>query len=93
MTQNSRRTFLKKQTFSALSTPLAARSRIFSRPADTSRKKKGDMYYRRLGRTGLWISEISLGGSPLPERALLLQIIDRGVNYIDTSHTYMNGNS
>lgn len=84
---------MKKLTFSALSTPLVARSRIFSRPADTSRKKKGDMYYRRLGRTGLWISEISLGGSPLPEWALLLQIIEQGVNYIDTSHTYMNGNS
>jgi len=51
------------------------------------------MFYRRLGRTGLQISEISLGGSPLPDWAILRQAVDRGVNYIDTSHTYMNGNS
>lgn len=51
------------------------------------------MYYRRLGRTGLFISEVSLGGSPLPDWSLLLEIVERGVNYIDTSCTYSNGNS
>ena len=55
--------------------------------------KKGEMYYRRLGRTSLLVSEISLGGSPLPDWSLFRQIIDRGVNYIDTSHNYSNGNS
>ncbi len=57
------------------------------------RVKRGEMYYRRLGRTGLLVSEISLGGSPLPDWSLFLQIIERGVNYVDTSHTYSNGNS
>jgi predicted aldo/keto reductase-like oxidoreductase len=52
----------------------------------------GGMRYRRLGRTGLQISEISLGSSPLPDETLLRTIIDRGVNYIDTSHNYENGN-
>lgn len=51
------------------------------------------MAYRRLGRTNLRISEISLGGSPVPDQAILHQVVERGVNYIDTSHTYMNGNS
>jgi aryl-alcohol dehydrogenase-like predicted oxidoreductase len=51
------------------------------------------MHYRRLGRTGLFISEISLGGSPLPDWPLCLEIIDRGVNYIDSSESYSNGNS
>jgi hypothetical protein len=51
------------------------------------------MYYRRLGRTNLLISEISLGGSPVPEWPILLQAFERGVNYIDTSHSYQNGNS
>jgi predicted aldo/keto reductase-like oxidoreductase len=51
------------------------------------------MWYRRLGRTGLLISEISLGGSPLPDWSLFREIIDRGVNYIDTSTSYGNGNS
>jgi predicted aldo/keto reductase-like oxidoreductase len=57
------------------------------------RRKKGEMHYRRLGRTDLFISEISLGGSPLPDWSLCLEIIDRGVNYIDTSESYSNGNS
>lgn len=51
------------------------------------------MAYRILGRTGLRISEISLGSSPLPAPDLLRAIIDRGVNYIDTSHSYENGNA
>lgn len=59
----------------------------------TGRFVKGGMGYRRLGRTGLFISEIALGGSPLPDPTLLRELVDRGVNYIDTSHNYSNGNS
>jgi hypothetical protein len=51
------------------------------------------MFTRRLGRTDLQVSEISLGGSPLPDPNLLRALVDRGVNYIDTSHNYDNGNS
>jgi predicted aldo/keto reductase-like oxidoreductase len=61
--------------------------------AQESRQKRGDMWYRRLGRTGLFISEISLGGSPLPDWSLFREIVERGVNYIDTSTSYNNGNS
>ncbi len=61
--------------------------------AEEWRRKKGDMWYRRLGRTGLFVSEISLGGSPLPDWALFREIVERGVNYIDTSGSYSNGNS
>ena len=57
------------------------------------RQKRGDMWYRRLGRTGLFISEISLGGSPLPDWSLFREIVERGVNYIDSSTSYNNGNS
>jgi len=39
------------------------------------------------------VSEISLGSSPLPDPDLLRAIVDRGVNYIDTSHNYENGNA
>jgi predicted aldo/keto reductase-like oxidoreductase len=59
----------------------------------TGRFVKGGLGYRRLGRTGLSISEIALGGSPLPDPTLLRELFDRGVNYIDTSHNYDNGNS
>jgi predicted aldo/keto reductase-like oxidoreductase len=50
------------------------------------------MVYRRLGRTGLHISEIALGGSPLPDERLLFRLIERGVNYLDVSESYENGN-
>jgi aryl-alcohol dehydrogenase-like predicted oxidoreductase len=55
--------------------------------------QKNGMNCRRLGRTNFSISEIVLGGSPLPDYTLLREIIDRGVNYIDTSENYENGNS
>ncbi len=58
-----------------------------------ARLEKSGMFYRRLGRTDLQVSEISLGGSPLPDPNLLRALVDRGVNYIDTSHNYENGNS
>ncbi len=51
------------------------------------------MFYRQLGRTGVFISEISMGGSPVPEMPVLLRAFEKGVNFIDTSHNYMNGNS
>jgi aryl-alcohol dehydrogenase-like predicted oxidoreductase/ferredoxin len=54
--------------------------------------RKDGMVYRKLGRTGLHISEVSLGGSPLPDERLLMRLIERGVNYIDTSDSYENGN-
>lgn len=51
------------------------------------------MNYRRLGRTGMKISEISLGGSPVPPEAIFHRAVEMGVNYVDTSSSYMNGNS
>jgi predicted aldo/keto reductase-like oxidoreductase len=57
------------------------------------RIRQGDMYYRQLGRTGLMISEVSLGGSPVPPEDVFREAIERGVNYADTSSNYMGGNS
>jgi predicted aldo/keto reductase-like oxidoreductase len=51
------------------------------------------MEYRRLGRTNMKISAISLGGSPVPPEAVFRRAIEMGVNYVDTSSSYMNGNS
>jgi len=85
---NSRREFLRCLALGGLAavSPIPA-------PAQEWRRKKGEMWYRRLGRTGLFVSEISLGGSPLPDWSLFREIIERGVNYIDTSSSYSNGNS
>jgi len=83
---------MKNLIFLTSSATIASAKPILGKEKN-DRLKKGEMYYRRLGRTNLFISEISLGGSPVPEEALLHQVIERGVNYIDTSCTYMNGNS
>ena len=60
------------------------------------------MQYRRLGKTGFRVSEISLGtwqvggrwGEPFDEsnaRTILESTIDKGVNFIDTADVYGNG--
>jgi predicted aldo/keto reductase-like oxidoreductase len=88
-----RRRFLRNILFGAFSASLASAKNLSGKEKQSYRQKKGQMYYRRLGRTNLWISEISLGGSPLPAMPILFQAIERGVNYIDSSHNYSNGNS
>ena len=60
------------------------------------------MNYRTLGKTGLEISEISLGtwqvggkwGSPFDEKKaerIINTAIDKGVNFIDTADVYSEG--
>ena len=88
-----RRKFLKNLALGGLAS--MSRLRGSPRPVENQepKDKKSSLGYRRLGRTGLAVSEISLGGSPLPDWSLFREIIDRGVNYIDTSTSYSNGNS
>jgi predicted aldo/keto reductase-like oxidoreductase len=88
-----RRRFLRNILFGAFSASLASAGNLSGEEKQSYRQKKGQMYYRRLGRTNLLISEISLGGSPLPAMPILYQAIERGVNYIDSSESYSNGNS
>jgi predicted aldo/keto reductase-like oxidoreductase len=51
------------------------------------------MRYRTLGRTGLEVSEIGFGAYPVDDPDLVLYALDRGINYIDTSHCYRGGRS
>ena len=92
MAYTNRRKFLKGLALGAFSAPLFSK-KMLAFQDQTNREKKGEMFYRRLGRTDLQISEISLGGSPIPDWAILTQTVERGVNYIDSSHSYSNGNS
>jgi predicted aldo/keto reductase-like oxidoreductase len=89
---SGRRAFMQNIAFGAFSASLSSIKLLSSKEKQNSRVKKGEMFYRRLGRTNLLISEISLGGSPVPAKPILYQAIERGVNYIDSSHTYQNGN-
>ena len=88
-----RRTFLKTMAAGALASRSALAGVLGASPQAPDRVERNGLAYRRLGRTGLMVSEISLGSSPLPDPDLLRAIIDRGVNYIDTSHNYENGNA
>ena len=48
---------------------------------------------RPLGNTGLLVSEIGFGGVPIDDPAVLHHALDRGINYVDTSDDYRNGQS
>jgi predicted aldo/keto reductase-like oxidoreductase len=49
------------------------------------------MNYKTLGRTGFKVSDLA-SGAPKSE-TVLRALLDSGVNYIDTGHTYGNGNN
>ncbi|MFC1551817.1 aldo/keto reductase, partial [Candidatus Latescibacterota bacterium] len=48
--------------------------------------------YRTLGRTGFRASDIGLGGTKINDEEVLKVLIRAGLNYIDTSESYRNGN-
>jgi predicted aldo/keto reductase-like oxidoreductase len=89
---SGRRDFLKAASFGAAAALSAWRQTLKGTPRPEGNAANSGLRYRRLGRTGLDISEVSLGGSPLPEWPLFLELIERGVNYIDSSVAYDNGN-
>jgi predicted aldo/keto reductase-like oxidoreductase len=62
---------------------------------DTAEKKKINMKYRTLGRTGLKVSEISFGAIAVQDTGIapLAHAVGSGVNYIDTAECYGGGNS
>ena len=88
-----RRTFLKTMAAGAVASGSALAGMLGAGRKVPGRIVRDGMAYRRLGRTDMLVSEISLGSSPLPDPDLLRAIVDRGVNYIDTSHNYENGNA
>ncbi|MFC1651205.1 aldo/keto reductase [Candidatus Latescibacterota bacterium] len=49
--------------------------------------------YRTLGRTGFKASDIGLGGARITDEEVVKVLIRAGVNYLDTSESYRNGNS
>ena len=92
----SRRDFLKASALAAIGGRLPVGS-MFAGEGETDRTaenlRKAGVSYRRLGRTDLMISEISMGGSPPPSEPVFRKAIEMGVNYVDTSSSYSNGNS
>ena len=91
--KQDRRTFIKTLAGGAAALGSSLAGWPGARETSPGRLPQDVLARRPLGRTGLSVSEISLGSSPLPDPDLLRTIVDRGVNYIDTSHNYENGNA
>src|SRR5215467_919628 len=70
------------------------------RKAESKDERRGDMIYRRLGRTNERVSAIGLGGSHIAnkdDRQLAVRIvraaIDRGITFMDNCWDYHDGKS
>jgi hypothetical protein len=61
--------------------------RVYSEESDKSNR----IVYRDLGSTGFNVTEIGFGTMNTRDAELIQAAIDKGINYIDTAHSYMNG--
>lgn len=102
--QNSRRDFLQSaivQTAAGFTVSAAATAQTNVEPSAAGsftgevewRNKQPTMHYRRLGRTGLMISEVISGGDPITSSNYehLNLAIEMGLNYLDMAPAYSNG--
>jgi len=71
---------------------------LISQEAYAADERKGDMIYRKLGRTGESISAIGIGGSHIgrPKEdqeaiRIIRTAIDRGINFMDNCWDYADG--
>ena len=77
----------------------AANPEDAGRPADEApaewRNKQAGMAYRRLGRTGLMVSEVVCGGDPitLQNYKHLERALEWGLNYLDMAPAYNGGDT
>ncbi|MEE9280708.1 MAG: aldo/keto reductase [Myxococcota bacterium] len=60
-------------------------------PLSSRAASPGVRSYRRLGRTGLEISDISFGSSRTTDPRIVEHAFDRGINYFDTAESYRGG--
>ena len=67
--------------------------KALSNEKETSKNKTPKIKeYRTLGRTGFKVSDIGFGGTKINDEEVLKALIREGLNYIDTSESYRNGN-
>jgi uncharacterized protein len=103
--RTTRRDFLKGDAnlASVTSAVLAAGESLFSSAASTGQAEppttaKGDMLYRRLGRSGAQVSALGVGGHhlgdvPSVDEAIRLvhEAVDAGITFFDNCWEYYNG--
>ena len=88
-TSQNRRNFIKtgiKGVTGALILPEALKNRTFAARS----QQKNEFVYRTLGRTGLRLPIVSIGGPGNPQ--LIETALERGITHINTSPEYSNGN-
>ncbi len=79
---------MKRREFLKTSALLTAAMAVPGRSAEADPTETHIRRYRLLGKTGLKMSDISLGCGKLPSASLVLRAVDRGVNYLDTAPDY-----
>lgn len=96
----SRRGFIGASLAAVSAAGLKAKERVIGQvpavPTQPSAQDKPALKikeYRRLGRTGYKVSDISIGGGPLSNANVLRAALDAGVNYVDTAEHYERGGS
>lgn len=88
---NTRRHFLKATSAAVAGATLASVGPAGAKPPETAKilNHNPKMGYRRLGKTGLMISEVSLGGhggSTVEDRVPVLErAVELGINYVDNN--------
>ena len=97
----NRRKFIATSATLSLGIPLLRKANATNTPTTNLqpdiqpewRNKQEGMAYRRLGNTGLMISEIVNGGDPVRENNLRITEIamERGLNYLDMAPAYGRG--
>lgn len=92
MHHSNRREFLKTATVTGLaaSAGLAADA-VFTREVYAAKKGKYTLRFRRLGKTDMKVTEVGFGVMNTRDPELLKAGLDAGINWFDTSHSYMRG--
>ena len=85
-----RREFIGKATLGLFSTGLALP--LLKSNAFTSEQPQ-KVIYRTLGKTKLRIPVVSFGVMNSDSPDLIKRALDKGINHLDTAHTYLRGNS
>ena len=88
----SRRNFMKSTLVSVTGLPLLA-SGVLKQEEKVEEKggKKRKFIYRTLGKTGIKLPVISMGGMYAIDPALFRAALDSGINHLETAHIHMAG--
>jgi aryl-alcohol dehydrogenase-like predicted oxidoreductase len=92
----------RRREFLTISAGAVVSAAVFPRMAEAQNAPQGEwrnrqpgMTYRRLGRTGLMVSSIGMGGDDIRPAGIdyVLWAVDQGLNYFDTAPQYGGGQS